>query len=157
MQAAAALRRALLVEDEVLVAMYVEDALSELGYAVTAVASNLAEALALAREDQFDFAVLDINLNGEKSFPVAELLRKRQIPFPVRERVYLRRACRGVSKRSPAAQAVPLVRPREGDCAAVGLASIPLKPPETSARTTRILRRGAHRGVGTHPRPWTCT
>jgi CheY-like chemotaxis protein len=81
MQAAAALRRALLVEDEVLVAMYVEDALSELGYAVAAVASNLAEALALARDDQFDFAVLDINLNGEKSFPVAELLRKRQIPF----------------------------------------------------------------------------
>lgn len=61
--------------------MYVEDALSELGYAVAAVARNLAEALALARESQFDFAVLDINSNGEKSFPVAELLRKHQIPF----------------------------------------------------------------------------
>jgi CheY-like chemotaxis protein len=81
MQAGTEVRRALLVEDEVLVAMYVEDALSELGYAIAGVATNLGEALAYARERQFDFAVLDINLNGQKSFPVADLLRQRQIPF----------------------------------------------------------------------------
>ena len=78
---AASLRRALLVEDEVLVAMYVEDALTDLGYTVAAVATNLAQALVIARDGLFDFAVLDINLGGEKSFPVAELLRSRQIPF----------------------------------------------------------------------------
>ncbi len=74
-------RRALVVEDEIMVAMYVEDLLTELGFEVAAIATGLDQALPLAREGTFDFAVLDINLAGEPSFPVAEVLRQRGIPF----------------------------------------------------------------------------
>lgn len=75
------LRRVLLVEDEVIVAMYVEDVLNDLGCEVIEIATSLPQALAAAREDDFDFAVLDINLAGETSFPVADVLRERRIPF----------------------------------------------------------------------------
>jgi DNA-binding response OmpR family regulator len=75
------LRRALVVEDEIMVAMYVEDCLTDLGFEVAGIATGLDEALPLAREADFDFAVLDINLAGQLSFPVADELRKRGIPF----------------------------------------------------------------------------
>ncbi len=75
------LRRALVVEDEVMVAMYVEDLLTELGFEVIGIATGLDQAIPLAREAEFDFAVLDINLAGEMSFPVADVLRERGIPF----------------------------------------------------------------------------
>ncbi len=77
----AEVRRALVVEDEVMVAMYVEDLLTELGYEVAGLATGLDQALPLAREGEFDFAVLDINLAGRTSFPVADVLRERGIPF----------------------------------------------------------------------------
>jgi len=75
------MKRALVVEDEVLVGMLVEEMLRELGYEVAALSTHLDEALRLAHGDSFDFAVLDINLNGRQSFPVADLLRKRGLPF----------------------------------------------------------------------------
>lgn len=75
------LRRALVVDDEIMVAMYVEDLLTELGFEVASIATTLAQALPLAREGCFDFAVLDINLAGELSFPAADVLRERGIPF----------------------------------------------------------------------------
>ncbi len=74
-------RRVLVVEDEVMVAMYVEELLSDLGYESVVVATGLDQALSLAREAAFDFAVLDINLGGRLSFPVADVLRARGIPF----------------------------------------------------------------------------
>src|SRR3954469_6352728 len=74
-------RRVLVVEDEMMVAMYVEDLLTDLGFEVAAVATGLEQALPLARNGEFDFAVLDINLAGQLSFPVADELRKRGIPF----------------------------------------------------------------------------
>jgi len=77
----AALRRALIVEDEIMVAMYVEDLLTELGFEVAGLATALEQALPLAREGEFDFAVLDINLAGRVSFPIADVLRERGIPF----------------------------------------------------------------------------
>jgi CheY-like chemotaxis protein len=77
----ASLRRVLLVEDEVMVAMYVEDVLTELGCSVVGLGTNLNQALAHAQSAEFDFAVLDINLGGELSFPVADILRQRKIPF----------------------------------------------------------------------------
>jgi CheY-like chemotaxis protein len=77
----AQLRRALIVEDEVMVAMYVEELLTDLGYDTVAVATGLEQALSLARDGAFDFAVLDINLNGRLSFPVADVLSARGIPF----------------------------------------------------------------------------
>ncbi|MET0330362.1 MAG: response regulator [Dyella sp.] len=73
--------RVLLVEDEPLVGMMIEDMLEHLGYQVVAVAPRLQLALELAAQLQFDLAMLDINLAGETSFPVADLLRQRGIPF----------------------------------------------------------------------------
>jgi len=74
-------RRALVVEDEVLVAMLVEEMLGDLGCEVAALSTHLDEALRLAKGDNFDFAVLDINLNGTRSFPIADLLADRGVPF----------------------------------------------------------------------------
>ena len=73
--------RVLIVEDEMLVAMNLEDMVLELGHEVAGIASRLAPALALARDGAFDAAILDVNLSGEKSFPVADLLAQRGLPF----------------------------------------------------------------------------
>jgi CheY-like chemotaxis protein len=70
-----------LVEDEILVAINTEDALVELGFEIAGTATNLSRAVELAREEALDLAVLDVNLNGEASFPAAEVLRARGIPF----------------------------------------------------------------------------
>lgn len=71
----------LIVEDEQLVAMLVEDMLEDLGYKVSAVAANLRAGLQAAEQVQPDLAVLDVNLAGEKSFPIAEALLKKGVPF----------------------------------------------------------------------------
>jgi DNA-binding response OmpR family regulator len=73
--------RVLLIEDEVMIAMHVSDVLDQLGHLVVAIGTNLKQGLELARSSEFDFAVLDINLGGEMSFPVADILRQRRIPF----------------------------------------------------------------------------
>lgn len=74
--------RVLLVEDEAIIAMTAEDMLEELGCSTAATASNLSEALSLAGEPAaFDVALLDINLNGQQSLPVAALLRAAGKPF----------------------------------------------------------------------------
>jgi DNA-binding response OmpR family regulator len=74
-------KRILVVEDEMMIAMMLEDMLTEMGHAVVGVAPNLKTALALAAAEQCDLAILDINLAGERSFPVARLLRERGLPF----------------------------------------------------------------------------
>ena len=71
----------MIVEDEVLVAWYLEDMLTELGHEVVAQATTVAAAIPLARDSAIDFAILDINVAGTKSFPVADILRQRGIPF----------------------------------------------------------------------------
>lgn len=74
-------RRALVVEDEMLVAMLLEEMLVELGFELAALSTHLEEALQLARTAAFDIALLDINLNGRQSFPVADEIRARGLPF----------------------------------------------------------------------------
>ena len=64
-----------------LVAMNIEDMLLELGHEVAGLAGRLGPALALAAETRFDAAMLDVNLAGEPSFPIADLLAERDIPF----------------------------------------------------------------------------
>jgi CheY-like chemotaxis protein len=73
--------RIFIVEDEALVAMMMEDILEDLGHEVGAVASRLLEACEVARTGSFDLAILDVNLDGEPSFPIADTLRSRGIPF----------------------------------------------------------------------------
>ena len=74
-------RRALVVEDEVLVGMLIEEMLRELGYEIAGLSTHLDQAVTLARTVAFDFALLDINLNGQQSFPVADAVRARGLPF----------------------------------------------------------------------------
>jgi PAS domain S-box-containing protein len=75
-------RRVLLVEDELLVAMEMEEALRDLGCEVLGPAATVEEALRLAQSEagRIDAAVLDINLAGRPSFPVADLLAGRGVP-----------------------------------------------------------------------------
>ena len=74
-------RRVLVVEDEYLVAMLVEEMLESLGYDVAQVAPTLEAAMNAATNASFDVAILDINLNGNPSVPIAEVLMARSIPF----------------------------------------------------------------------------
>jgi CheY-like chemotaxis protein len=55
--------------------------LTELGHQVIETASRIDEAVGFAQAAEIDFAVLDINVAGVQSFPVAEILRQRGIPF----------------------------------------------------------------------------
>jgi len=74
-------RRALIVEDEMIVAMMLEDMLVDMGAQVVGAASTIEEALALMERHEIDVAVLDVNLNGTRSVVVAEALDRRGIPF----------------------------------------------------------------------------
>lgn len=72
--------RVLVVEDEAMVSMLVEEFLEELGCEVTGIASRLDEALEKAGSLTLDLALLDVNLAGRLSYPVADLLLARGIP-----------------------------------------------------------------------------
>lgn len=78
---AAPMRRVLVVEDEVMIAMMVEQMLAEIGYETVGPGLRLGQAVALAETEAMDAAVLDVNLGGDRSFPVAEVLRRRGVPF----------------------------------------------------------------------------
>jgi CheY-like chemotaxis protein len=73
--------RILVVEDEMLVAALLEDRLAALGCRVIGPATAVADALELLKTEEVDAAVLDVNIGGEKVFPVADALAARNIPF----------------------------------------------------------------------------
>ena len=74
-------RRILVVEDEMLVLMNVEMMLEDLGCSAIHAAASVAQALVLITEQNFDVAILDVNLGAEKSYPVADILKQRGVPF----------------------------------------------------------------------------
>jgi CheY-like chemotaxis protein len=74
-------RRVLVVEDEMLVVMMIEDMLADLGSKSVTSAATVEKALALISAQVFDVALLDVNLNGNDSHPVAEALSARGVPF----------------------------------------------------------------------------
>lgn len=80
-ESALAGRRILIVEDEMVVAMLLEDMLEELGCEVVATATRPAEALAAIQAHRIDAAVLDLNLDGQLSHEVADALAARGVPF----------------------------------------------------------------------------
>lgn len=73
--------RVLLVEDEMLVCMDLEDMLAEFGCIVVGPAARVNQALDIIEREPFDVAVLDVNLGSERSYPIAERLSARGVPF----------------------------------------------------------------------------
>ncbi|KLJ01321.1 response regulator [Luteimonas sp. FCS-9] len=74
--------RVLVAEDEYMLAMHLHDGLCARGFAVVGPVATLDAALALVeREPDLDAAILDVNLDGEKSYPLARRLRQTGVPF----------------------------------------------------------------------------
>lgn len=75
--------RVLVVEDETLVAMLLEDMLADHGCVVAGVAARIAQALEMVADDGLAIgaAILDVNLAGQPSFPIAEALAAKGVPF----------------------------------------------------------------------------
>ena len=74
-------KRVLVVEDEMLILMAIEDMLADLGCTSVTAAATIEKALALIDAEPFDFATLDINLDGQRSLFIARVLDARGIPF----------------------------------------------------------------------------
>jgi CheY-like chemotaxis protein len=74
-------KRVLLIEDEMMIRMLLQDMLADLGHTLAAEAGRLDEAVALAKEGDFDLAILDVNLNGQPILPVVDILVERGVPF----------------------------------------------------------------------------
>src|SRR4029077_10215973 len=73
--------RVLVVEDEYLIRMLLEDMLDELGYGVAAAVGTISEARQFATDAEFNAAILDVNLDGQEIYPVADILAGRGLPF----------------------------------------------------------------------------
>jgi CheY-like chemotaxis protein len=73
--------RLLLVEDETLILLNLKSTLHDLGWEVAHMAAKIGAALDIARTGSFDAAIIDINLDGSMTYPVADILKERSIPF----------------------------------------------------------------------------
>ena len=73
--------RILVVEDNFLAAEVVRDTLERSGCTVVGPVGRLAEGVRLAEQEALDGAVLDVNLNGDRCFAIAQTLRGRHVPF----------------------------------------------------------------------------
>jgi CheY-like chemotaxis protein len=74
-------RHILLLEDEMMILLMMEEMLIDLGGATVTSAATVGQALSKLDGEVFDAAVLDVNLNGTRSYPVAERLAACGIPF----------------------------------------------------------------------------
>ncbi len=75
--------RVLVIEDEILVAMLIEEMCADLGCIVVGTAATLEEALSLSRQADFDVCLVDMNLKGVNSEPVLADLHERSVPFAI--------------------------------------------------------------------------
>jgi DNA-binding NtrC family response regulator len=73
--------RVFVVEDEMLVSLIIEELLTDAECIVVGPFDQVSTALEAARTEKIDLAVLDVNINGIKVYPVAETLARRNIPF----------------------------------------------------------------------------
>ena len=73
--------RILVLEDEFLILMMIEGMMADSGFRCVETATTVAKALALLRTQQFDAAMIDLNLRGENSYEVAHALVAERIPF----------------------------------------------------------------------------
>jgi DNA-binding response OmpR family regulator len=118
--------RVLIVEDEMLIALMLQDMVAEAGLAVAAIANTLQAGVELAGREDVQLAILDINLNGEEAYPVAEILRARRIPF------IFSTGYPGANVR-PEYQAVPrLIKPYQQDMLIAAIAAAGAGRPDAS-------------------------
>ncbi|WP_134495970.1 response regulator [Microvirga pakistanensis] len=73
-------RHILVVEDEAMISMLLEDMVLDCGAEIVGPVAKFDDALELAHQAEFEVAVLDLNLNGTLSYPIAEVIRERGIP-----------------------------------------------------------------------------
>jgi uncharacterized protein YbcI len=73
--------RVLIVEDIGMVAMALKSMLEEIGCEVVGMAARLREAEEMARHEKLDGVLLDLNLGGQFAYPVADILKERDVPF----------------------------------------------------------------------------
>jgi DNA-binding response OmpR family regulator len=73
--------RILVVEDDFLIAMDIKEAIERLGGHVVGPIGRLEQAQDLARREAFDAAILDVKLDGDVTFPLAEELLTRGVPI----------------------------------------------------------------------------
>ena len=74
-------RKVLVVEDEMMIAMLIEDMLDEFGCKLVGPATSVPRALELIGTEQVEVAVLDLNLDGQDTYAIADALRQRNVPF----------------------------------------------------------------------------
>jgi CheY-like chemotaxis protein len=74
-------RIVLLVEDEPLIMLELQEMLDDLGWNTAHLASDIDKALELAQREVLDLAILDVNVKGRTSFPVAQILAQRNVPI----------------------------------------------------------------------------
>lgn len=74
-------RSVLIVEDESLISMMLEDFLESLGHRVVGTCETVGDALVRVEEGGFDVAIIDVNLNGQRVWPVADRLAAMGIPY----------------------------------------------------------------------------
>ena len=76
-------KRVLILEDEPLVSMLLEGMMEDFGCKVLGPFLQIAPALDFAREhhEEIDVAILDVNLGGQRSFAMADLLFEFGVPF----------------------------------------------------------------------------
>ena len=74
-------KRVLVVEDEVLLAMMLEDVFSDAGAHVVGPAATVEQAIALIASEEIDVALLDVWLRDQRSDPIAESLRQQGVPY----------------------------------------------------------------------------
>jgi len=74
-------RKVLVVEDEMMIAMLIEDMLDELGCTLVGPATNVPRALDLIDKEQVEVAVLDLNLDGQDTYAIADALQRKNLPF----------------------------------------------------------------------------
>ncbi len=73
--------RILIVEDEAVVSLMAQMVVESLGHEVIGPAADIDTALRYAEDSEIDAAILDVNICGDRVYPVADLLIARNIPF----------------------------------------------------------------------------
>ena len=74
-------QRILIVEDQFLIAIELQESLEKAGATVVGPVGRLDRALSKVEDDDLNAALLDVDLNGERCWPVADLLSRAGVPF----------------------------------------------------------------------------